>query len=204
MLDVLRSRWRTQLSWRYAIPERSCRMRHFTSATVNGCRIESIKAFKSCSINSITMKMLSSELPTTTSETLTMFGCLKLSKMLISRSDVIGKPSRSFSILTFFSAFTSPERLSRARNTTPYVPSSMWLSFSNSFTLRQLASIETVPAAEGGGVAVCEPHRNLLASCSEAVASGPDDGPPAPAPPLAAASSRRCSSPLTSLLSSLS
>jgi len=68
--------------------------------------------------------------PMTISRTLTMNLCLAKSRVLISRSDVIGKPSFSFSILSLLSATMSPVAVSRALYTTPYAPSSILLSFS--------------------------------------------------------------------------
>ena len=46
--------------------------------------------------------------------TSTMLGCCKLSRMLISRMDVTGKPSSTLFIFTFFSATMRPVALSRA------------------------------------------------------------------------------------------
>ena len=79
----------------------------------------SISPFKSCSANSITMKIESSEFPMTISVTPTMFGCCMESRMFASLSAVSGKPSRSLSIFTFLRALIAPVFLSRARNTTP-------------------------------------------------------------------------------------
>ena len=94
-------------------------MRHFTSGIVNGLVMVSISPFRSCSANSITMKMESSEFPMTISVTPTTLGCCMESSMFASLSAVSGNPSRSLSIFTFFNALIAPVPLSRARNTTP-------------------------------------------------------------------------------------
>ena len=78
-----------------------------------------MKPFRSCSQNSITMNTESSDAPTTISATSTTLGWRIAIRMFASRRAVRGNPSRSFSIFTFFRAFTSPVRLSRALNTTP-------------------------------------------------------------------------------------
>lgn len=73
-LDVFKSLWRTQLSCRYLTPSSNWSIRHLTSLWLNGCFFVSINALRSCSIYSITMKMLSRLLPTTTSFTSTIEG----------------------------------------------------------------------------------------------------------------------------------
>lgn len=45
--------------------------------------------------------------------TVTMFGCCALRRVLISRKDVIGKPSFSLSIFNFFNATMSPEMVKK-------------------------------------------------------------------------------------------
>lgn len=73
-----------------------------------------INAFRSCSMYSMTMKMSSSRLPTTTSLTSTMFLCFKDRRMLISLIEERGKPSFSACILICFSAQMVPLSLSLA------------------------------------------------------------------------------------------
>lgn len=77
-------------------------------------------------MQSMAMKIWSAPTPVTTSRTLMMFSCSSASKMLISRSEVIGKPSWPLSTLICLSATISPLPLSRAFQTTPYVPSSIF------------------------------------------------------------------------------
>lgn len=60
------------------------------------------------------MKTSSIDDPTTTSETLTIEGWVRDKRTLISRTEVRGKPSRSFSSLTFLRAHITPVSLSRA------------------------------------------------------------------------------------------
>lgn len=67
-------------------------MSRLTSDEVNGCFIALIRPLRSCSMKSITMKILSMLLPTTISRTLMMFGCESERSTLISRSAVTGKP----------------------------------------------------------------------------------------------------------------
>ena len=62
--------------------------------------------------------------PTTISLTVTTLGCWEMRRVLISRKEVMGKPSFSFSILRRFKATISFVLRSMARYTTPYVPSS--------------------------------------------------------------------------------
>lgn len=59
---------------------------------------------------------LSRLFPTTTSFSWTMFSCRQLSSTDISRNPLIGKPSFSCSIRTFFRATTQSFLVSRARS----------------------------------------------------------------------------------------
>lgn len=70
---------------------------------------------------------------------------------MISRRLVIGNPCRSSSSLSFLSANTAFVSLHRARNTTPYVPSSMWFSRVYEYTERQPPSAGC--SARGGAKA---------------------------------------------------
>ena len=71
------------------------------------------------------MNILSIIDPTTISLTVTTLTCCEMRRVLISLREVMGKPSFSFSIFSFLSATVSPVFLSRARYTTPNVPSAI-------------------------------------------------------------------------------
>lgn len=66
-----------------------------------------------------------------------MLGCWAFRMVLISRREVIGNPSFSFSIFSLLRATISSVFLSLALYTTPYVPSSIRFRHWNSSTLRQ-------------------------------------------------------------------
>lgn len=100
------------------------------------------KVLRSCSMKSMTMNTLTKSQtvkrsrkhqgtywvnvsPTTTSRMPTTFSCLHTISALISLNAVIGNPCFSSSSLSFLRATISPVSLSRARNTTPYDPSSI-------------------------------------------------------------------------------
>mmetsp|Transcript_9971 Transcript_9971/g.37022 ORF Transcript_9971/g.37022 Transcript_9971/m.37022 type:complete len:330 (+) Transcript_9971:656-1645(+) len=183
MFEVFKSRCSVQFSCMYATPLMSWLAKHFTSLALNGfAAFKSIKPLKSCSQNSITMNTESREFPTTISDTSTMLGWAMLSKMRASRSAVIGKPSFSFSILTFFNAAILPLSLSLARKTTPYVPSSILFICSNANTLRHVA-VESKKrsfffSSREGEDETCLPRvsRSRIAAISSPPASEVDGG----------------------------
>lgn len=98
----------------------------------------------------------------TISSSSTIFLCSQFRSTLISRSAVTGKPFRSAgSILSFFSAITLPVSTSLARDTYPYVPSSMSFSFSYLPTARHglhppdrsfSSSLSATPSVSRSGV----------------------------------------------------
>ena len=85
-------------------------MRHLISPGRNTWlffRISSISDLRSCVTKSMTIKILSILEPTTISRTVTTLGCCEMSSVLISRKEVMGKPSFSRSILSRFRATIS-------------------------------------------------------------------------------------------------
>ena len=84
-------------------------------------------------------KMLSCLYPTTTSSSLTILGCgtgfwRSSVRIATSLRDVIGKPSCSYAILICFNANSLLVFLSRAKNTTPYVPVPIYWTLAKSAT----------------------------------------------------------------------
>ena len=71
----------------------SCSMMVLISDGRNGSRMPSMSALRSCSTNSMTIKIWLMLSPTTISSTLTMLRWFAIISVWISRSDVIGKPS---------------------------------------------------------------------------------------------------------------
>lgn len=100
--------------------------------------MSSCNVLRSCSRKSMTKKTSLRVSPTTTSLRSTIWRCCRDSfSVWISRRAVTGKPSFRLSIFNFFSATISPVAVSRARDTQPYEPSSMWFSLSKLSTRRQ-------------------------------------------------------------------
>ena len=104
-------------------------IRHLVSASVKGTRMLCNRHDMSCSQYSKTRKTFLQSTPVTTRSRLMMFGCRELCGIFTSRRAVMGIPSLSLSMRTFFIATMDPSRLS-ARYTTPYVPSQMRPNFS--------------------------------------------------------------------------
>jgi len=94
-----------------SIEAKSCSQYSMTRKTLRQIKRESSY---SCLWNLLTMFYLSRLLPTTTSLMATIFSCWQFNSKVISRMALSGSPSFSLSIRIFFSATTSPFRVSLA------------------------------------------------------------------------------------------